>query len=713
MVNTASKDILAKLLASENVTVEHKNVQTASFNVKDRILTLPVWEDMTNEVYDLLVGHEVGHALWTGADGWHDAVCDRGPSFKSYLNVIEDARIEKLVQRKYPGLRRSFIAAYKKLFADGFFGTSIDEVNDLNLIDRINTRFKCGQSLGVSFTAEENEIVDEIADIETWEQVVDLAERLYDKAAEEQENNPEPEEDDEEEMSMGFSDGSGEDETDEETESENETSEDGESDSEGSEDTEVSPESGEESDEVSQEELEERNELALDPLASKTDSALRDAMNKEFSSDVSVQNFYFPDVSVDHLIVSHKEILKTYAEKDTRVFTAGAVRFKKFMTNNKKTINYIVKEFEMKKRASEYARTTVAKTGVIDPVKMNSYKFSDDIFMKMSVTPEGKNHGLLMYLDWSGSMQRDLSNTIEQTLNLVMFCRQVNIPFRVYAFSNQWNNKYVEEGIIDGAKAGMLSYGHDFNLLELFTDKMKRNELQRMAGALLQTGAFFGGKSSYDTCMIPNQMWLGATPLDKTIMAGVKIYEEFKKNYRLDIVNSVFLTDGDSHSVDVVREIHDIDGNLQVHRHSYLGHNITRWGGNKYYVIDPVTRKRHRLDVDDNTKTFLEIFRDRTGSNAIGFRILPKNLNHLTSLSWQQRSRMRDELRKQKSTTISGRGYTKFFGIKGGKDLEVANGAIEVASDASKAKIRTAFKKASSGKMTSRVLLNQLVELIS
>ena len=57
------KSQLAKLLATEDLIVEHKKVQTACFNVHTRVLTLPMWEKASNTVYDLLVGHEVGHAL--------------------------------------------------------------------------------------------------------------------------------------------------------------------------------------------------------------------------------------------------------------------------------------------------------------------------------------------------------------------------------------------------------------------------------------------------------------------------------------------------------------------------------------------------------------------------------------------------------------------------------------------------------------------------
>ena len=59
------KSQLAKLLATEDLVVEHKKVETACFNVHTRVLTLPMWERASGRVYDMLVGHEVGHALYT------------------------------------------------------------------------------------------------------------------------------------------------------------------------------------------------------------------------------------------------------------------------------------------------------------------------------------------------------------------------------------------------------------------------------------------------------------------------------------------------------------------------------------------------------------------------------------------------------------------------------------------------------------------------
>ena len=113
------KSQLAKLLATEDLVVEHKKVETASFNVVSRVLTLPMWENTTEQVVDMLVSHEVGHALYTPSDEW----------YKEYkinpnvVNVVEDARIEKLMKRRYEGIAKTFYKGYTELHKEDFFSS--------------------------------------------------------------------------------------------------------------------------------------------------------------------------------------------------------------------------------------------------------------------------------------------------------------------------------------------------------------------------------------------------------------------------------------------------------------------------------------------------------------------------------------------------------------------------------------------------------------
>ena len=116
-VNHEIKSQLAKLLATEDLVVEHKKVETACFNVHTRVLTLPMWEKASNTIYDLLVGHEVGHALFTPDEDW----INERKIPPQFVNITEDARIEKLMKRKYAGLAKTFYGGYKELSDEAFF----------------------------------------------------------------------------------------------------------------------------------------------------------------------------------------------------------------------------------------------------------------------------------------------------------------------------------------------------------------------------------------------------------------------------------------------------------------------------------------------------------------------------------------------------------------------------------------------------------------
>ena len=178
LANKQSKSILAKLLATENVTVEHGKYNTASFDVKNRVLRLPIWKEMSGNLYDLLVLHEVGHALFTPEEGMHDAM-GHGRGFKSFLNVVEDARIERKIKIKYPGGRRSFIEGYSNLMERDFFGLKDMDISGLGLIDKINLHYKVGDHVDLTFSDEESVFLDRIDKANTWKEVVKICAVSY------------------------------------------------------------------------------------------------------------------------------------------------------------------------------------------------------------------------------------------------------------------------------------------------------------------------------------------------------------------------------------------------------------------------------------------------------------------------------------------------------------------------------------------------------
>ena len=194
--NQNSKSILAKALALENIKVVHDpSLTTAMFDVANRSLYLPVWQNVSSEVYDLLVGHEVGHALFTpDIDAGKGADCTDGPwtsaaeeiggnvhaqYVQGLMNIIEDVRIERKVKEKYPGLRRDFSIGYREMFDKDFFGTKDKDISKMSFGDRLNLHFKVGVHLAVPFSAEEQEIVDRIEKVESFDDTVNLTRDVF------------------------------------------------------------------------------------------------------------------------------------------------------------------------------------------------------------------------------------------------------------------------------------------------------------------------------------------------------------------------------------------------------------------------------------------------------------------------------------------------------------------------------------------------------
>ena len=438
-----NKSQLAKLLATENIEVQENAVKTASFDVKNRVLTIPTLkeEHKSKHVYDMLVGHEVSHALHTPADGWMN-MKDRSDEFRSFVNVIEDARIDKLIQKKYPGLTNDYLLGFKKMYKDNFFGTKGRQQSEYALIDKINMYYKSSKTLNFNFNKKENHFVKLVDACKSFADVQKLAEDILGYCKEEIKKNPElkksyapKESGDEESKGDNESDSSDNTKLDKNTEEKlqeflsKETGEDKKKDIEDKKDSQVGTGKGADGDSI---------------LTSLTNDAFDDAVQKMQNEDAKELSYVeMPKVRLEKLIIPYKKYIKDYAMYDSKLQSYEQNNLSiikqdtvKFLKESSNVVNYLVKEFEMKKNAKMYARASQDKTGTIDPNKLHTYKFAEDIFKKITTVPNQKNHGMVFLLDWSGSMQHHLLPTVEQLLNLVMFCRKINIPFSVYKFMN-------------------------------------------------------------------------------------------------------------------------------------------------------------------------------------------------------------------------------------------------------------------------------------
>lgn len=723
-VNHEVKGTLAKLLATENLIIEHKKVPTACFDVLRRVLTLPIWDRASSVVYDLLVGHEVGHAIYTPNEDWTPKVPASMP--RDYVNIVEDARIEKLMKRKFPGLARSFYNGYSELNRDNFFGVADDDISKLSLIDRINLHFKIGAYAQMPFNQFEQQFVDMIDVAETFDQVLNICELIHKYVKENQselsstENNKDSQSSDNESQNtsgqsqnsteMGDQESSlGIQKSDGDTDDSNEKSENqGTSGGPGG-STGAGP-----------------NEK-INEEASKTQKAF-DQQAKQLSNNSGLETFYIhrPELKIDDVIVNYNVLLeyidtcyeKSHQSSDFKIVDKD---YHKYRAEAQKEVNYLVKEFEMKKSADAYQRISIAKTGTLNTSKLHSYKYNEDIFRKISVVPDGKNHGLIFILDWSGSMGSYLLDTVKQLLNLVWFCKKVQIPFEVYAFTYEWNTNLVDPNYVAPKSLykkedGTIEVHRRFRLLNFLSSRANNKVLDRCIMNLWRLACKEDTTYTFAHHICPTGLELSGTPLNESIVALHQIIPQFKSKNKLQKVNVVILTDGDGNHL-------NYDVNLQHYRgnnYSYMGKNyISNTNALRDRKIGYVYRNFNTDNLNSNlTAILLENLKDNFPEiNLIGFRITSGNsFSHLCRDFFKSNEKITPEdvmkvWRKEKSYEINGMGYDALYAISC-HDLS-ANTAMTVDEEASTLDIGKAFRTMLKKKTTNKKLLSSFATLVS
>ena len=717
------KGNLARLLATENLVVEHRSVPTAQFNVDTRVLTLPNWDKASSIVYDLLVGHEVGHALFTPNEDWRIKV--QVP--QSYVNVIEDVRIEKLMKRKYPGLRKSFAGGYAELNALDFFEIQDENLEEFAFIDRINLHYKVGASALIPFTEEERVFVTRANNTETFDEVLSLAEDIRKFVKEQQEEQEQIQQ----ESSLNDEDGNME-------MNQDSNGEDGE---------EIEQQQQSHSDDLSDEELEQefdRENPSYNKGGEHHEGETQEKFDRkaESLSDTShgrdITYVEIPEkVNLDKHIVDWKVVhewiesqqqheSEKYNEYDDRLTRAEVFKkYQEFRNENKKEVNYLVKEFECRKSADAYARTSTARTGILDTKNLHTYKYNEDLFKRINIVPDGKNHGMIFVLDWSGSMQYEIFATVKQLLNLTAFCKKVQIPFEVYAFTNEWQkvarvletgepinpyggwygNSYRE---YKGIKKGEIYIPEgEFHMVNLLSSRSNPKDYERQCKNFFAEAYAFGNRTLYHWTV---GLELSGTPLNEAIVLLNTIIPKFKKENDLQKVNACILTDGEAMSLSYGAAT-QYEGEEETIRPRSLDYGHVQLRDRK------TGRVYTRMDGYQNTTTTLiQQVRDRNvGVSVTGFRILsPNRLSEFVArfADYSQYEEVQKQWRKEKSAILPfPKGYSALYAISS-KNLD-EDVEFEVKEGAKKGDITRAFKKMLKSKSTNKKLLSSFVEQIA
>ena len=403
---------------------------------------------------------------------------------------------------------------------------------------------------------------------------------------------------------------------------------------------------------------------------------------------------YIYDTIIDYKTLS--------AERNRRREEVGATSLKdevleklndfKKITNKK--VGTLVREFEQRKAAYQYSRATTARTGKLDVNKLHGYKMTDELFLSQTRLADAKSHGMIFLVDYSGSMSGVIGDVIAQTLNLVTFCKKVGIPFVVYSFTSRYhadNHKSKMTATINEVDLG------DTLLVEQISSDLSKSDYEEAFRDLWLRVNSYVTLSNYDA--------LGGTPLDNVLTMMPTIINDFIRKHKVQKLNFVTLTDGDSHALQTNHGYGDYHGKMHI-----------KLAG-KYHQI-------HRRA----TQSLMEIIQGMPGVTTIGF-YLPNSTNQIKyhierTIGWGQDyrakvSKLRKEHKKAGFLNMKKDGFDAYYLLDSNvkiddSDFTYETGGVNIATTKrAQTALAKEFGKHHSAARKTRVLLTSIASEIA
>jgi len=391
-----------------------------------------------------------------------------------------------------------------------------------------------------------------------------------------------------------------------------------------------------------------------------------------------------------------------------------------FISSAKMATSSMAASFKRKMQAHISRRVQVSKTGRLNMDIIHTYKYNDDLFLGSSFIPKGKNHGMIMFIDWSGSMSPYINETIRQMMNLVMFCRSVKIPFRVYAFTDQpydpnyfmnddgsFDKKKFWDDCSDGGEIRISPNGSpyarmsNFHLMELFSNEMNSIQFNDAIRNMVFWGDCIGGKHLSVQGFIPSYFNFGGTPLTECIVAGISVARNFRNKYNCEILNTVFLTDGEGSANNLINNKYG--GTIRYNSAKF----IAEFEGRTYEVDG------YCLD-----KTCLSIYRDATQSRVIGFYLTApayaKRIIGYAHSDGSTRERKEKDFRSNGYVQIDQKHYDVYYLMQANSDtMSLDDVFSKISSTGDTKKTIGDFVKSANNRAKSRILLNNFAEIVA
>ncbi len=711
-----STSLFARALASENIFVNlDTSAPTASFDMESRTLTIPDWKT-SQALKDMIVAHEVGHALYTPPEEFMasiDSARERKlhpQGYKACLNSIEDARIERMIKEKFPGCRRDFFEGYKEILALDIFDLKGTSVNEMSIIDRINLYFKFGVFglMSFDFSPAEQKIIDRVSNVKTYADVVKIADDLFMMAKDEMEDD----------------------------------------------------------------------KSTTDDMNAKMDKMCK-RDGKEVADDqrynTKLEKFPFmsyalPKVDSSLMIVNYPEIIADYhfkmasfvARKVKRnvqlpevsdMVAASQIEIDTFKKSVDRSVRELAAQFERRKAASEIRNERMKESGNLNPDRLHQYRTHDDIFLRNLVKFEGKKHGMVFLIDWSGSMSCCMDSVIRQTLLLAWFCRKVKIPYEVFLYTdaqpktptvntteehvrlnNEKENLYKKIFPNNPAYCGSddkdthldaLTFCHT-NLIQVLSSTMSDAEHREMELIWWLGGSTGSTRNDYTYEIgevMPAALGMGGTPTVEAMMAIHDYLPKFIRQTGSEITSLIMLTDGEpNHQHATGKKSYNPVKGLRI-QHMATGRTVTldaRTGGS---VENLSLQLQYFMASEIQKMGVTTIGFSIGGLTGIGASLFHKLLYKIPPAPSGRFNRMSDEMKARQIEINREYNTDNFYPalpeLTPGFDEYYVVRPLKPASDeqpemtGTLTKIRNTFIKSMTNRMVSRVFLNRFANLVA
>jgi hypothetical protein len=702
-----SLSIFARALATENLSFAFDaKADTASFDTKNRHLTLPVW-DVSETVQTMLIAHEISHALWTPYQESEDilAAAEQEGYHKGLLqriaNMVEDVRIEKMMKQKYPGTRRDFFLGYKEIHTSDMFGFSKMDFSKMGLINRLNTHFKWGVPgfMDLNLSDEEQKIAAVIDGVEKFADVYRVAKMLYDHPSMQDAVQ-------QAEQELAAAKGNGNEE-----------------------------------------------QRIMDAIAGDSTGGIGKKDGEVYtSSTVTIPEVkdYSKSIITTDFILSKFDAL-TVASRDNQYpqQPLDLAPYREFVRNSDAFVRQLVAQFERKKAADEIRRDRPKQTGMLNLDRLHQFRTHDDIFLTKIVKQEGKNHGIVFVLDMSGSMSRSLADCFLQVLQLVWFCEKAKIPFEVFGFTEvhpvhlmghdeyrkeqqKFNNddsdvRFFPESLrIDPVRSNPTNILHgNTKLINLASSRDDAAKRERLLAYLY--GAWVAGTSQRPGCLS-----LSGTPTVEALSLASQFIRDWVTAQDIQIPTVMLVTDGQPNGVYT-----ENDTVSAAHWHQGQG-TLT--------VMNEIYGTAHRISLKDHPYTcmgnlalytMLDSMRQKINARCVGMFVDSHNLSPNAFITFcmstaertqfeNMQGRYSNEVIEKSPRFIAMKeayrdgailchpdsvpGYDSFFVVKTPK---VVKDEDAIAESGTFTKIKNTFVKTMAKRSGSRVFLTRYVDIVA